>query len=542
VFVRKVRTASGAVAVQVMRKSGRRDELIEHLGSAHSDVELGILLEQARRLVAGDQEAFAFEVPARTERVSDVADWRTGTLNLAPGIPKGATAPPGRTAATHSRLLYDVIGAVYDWIGFDVVDDAVFRDLVIARIVEPTSKADSVRVLTDLGADVVSYKTVQRHLVRVNTGKFRDAIAARCFTHAADRGGLSLLLYDVTTLYFEAEDEDDLRKVGYSKERRVDPQIVVGLLVDRTGFPLEIGCFEGNAAETTTLVPIITAFQNRHGLTDTPMVVAADAGMLSAANLTALDDAGLGFIVGSRMTKAPGDLESHFHWNGDVFTDGQIIDTVTPRHANTIVNSPALRAEPIWNAADHPTAWRAIWAYSAKRARRDQKTLHAQEARAKAVISGERKAKAVRFVKTHAGQRLLDEASLARAQSLVGLKGYVTNLDATVMNAGEVTAKYHDLWRVERSFRMSKTDLAARPMFHRTRDAIEAHLTIVFTALAVAHCMQERSGLAIANIIKQLRPLRSATIAINGATETFPPEVPSAQRDILAKLGINMAY
>ena len=541
-FVRKVRTASGAVAVQVMRKSGRRDELVEHLGSAHTDVELGILLERARWLVAGDQEAFEFEVPARTERVNDVADWRTGTLTLAPGIPKGATAPPGRTAATYSRLLYDVVGAVYDWIGFDVVDDAVFRDLVIARIVEPTSKVDSVRVLTDLGADVVSYKTVQRHLAKVNTGRYRDAIAAKCFTHAADRGGLSLLLYDVTTLYFEAEDEDELRKVGYSKERRVDPQIVVGLLVDRTGFPLEIGCFEGNAAETTTLVPIITAFQHRHGLTDTPMVVAADAGMLSASNLAALDEADLGFVVGSRMTKAPGDLESHFHWNGDVFTDGQIIDTVTPRHANSIVNNPALRAEPVWNAEEHPTAWRAIWAYSAKRARRDQKTLHAQEVRAKAVISGERKAKSVRFVKTHAGQRILDEASLARAQSLVGLKGYVTNLDATTMTAVEVIAKYHDLWHVERSFRMSKTDLRARPMFHRTRDAIEAHLTIVFTALAVAHCMQERSGLAIANVIKQLRPLRSATIAINGATETFPPEVPAAQRDILTKLGINMAY
>ena len=541
-FVRKVRTVSGAVAVQVMRKSGRRDELVEHLGSAHTDVELGILLEQARRLVAGDQESFEFEVPARTERVSDVADWRTGTLNLAPGIPKGAVAPPGRTAATHSRLLYDVIGAVHDWIGFDVVDDAVFRDLVIARIVEPTSKVDSGRVLTDLGADVVSYRTVQRHLSKVNTGGYRDLVAAKCFTHAADRGGLSLLLYDVTTLYFEAEDEDDLRKVGYSKERRVDPQIVVGLLVDRTGFPLGIGCFEGNRAETTTLVPIITAFQARHGLTDAPMVVAADAGMLSASNLTALDEAGLGFIVGSRMTKAPGDLESHFRWNGDVFTDAQIIDTVTPRHANSIVNDPALRAEPIWNAEDHPAAWRAIWAYSAKRARRDQKTLHAQQARAEAVISGERKAKSVRFVKTHAGQRILDEASLARAQSLVGLKGYVTNLDSTTMTATEVIAKYHDLWHVERSFRMSKTDLAARPMFHRTRDAIEAHLTIVFTALAVAHCMQERSGLATANIIKQLRPLRSATIAINGATETFPPQVPPAQRDILAKLGINLAY
>jgi hypothetical protein len=376
----------------------------------------------------------------------------------------------------------------------------------------------------------------------VNTGRYRDAIAGKCFTHAADRGGLSLLLYDVTTLYFEAENEDDLRKVGYSKERRVDPQIVVGLLVDRTGFPLEIGCFEGNTAETTTLVPIITAFANRHNLGNTPMVIAADAGMLSASNLTALDEAGLGFIVGSRTVKAPIDLASHFHWNGDAFTDGQIIDTVTPRHGKAVVNNIAHRAEPTWNADDHPGAWRAIWQYSAKRARRDQRTLHAQEARAKAVIAGERAAKSTRFVKVTAGTRTLDEASLARAQSLVGLKGYVTNLDADVMATGEVIGKYHDLWHVERSFRMSKTDLQARPMFHRTRDAIEAHLTIVFTALAVAHCIQERSGLAIANVIKQLRPLRSATIVINGAKQTFPPEIPEPQRKILTSLGVTPGY
>jgi Transposase DDE domain len=542
VFVRKVRTASGAVAVQVMRKAGRRDELVEHVGSAHTDVELGVLLERARRIVIGDQDVLDFEVPARTQRASDVADWRTGTLTLSAGVPKGAPAPPGRTAATSSRLLYDVLGALYDWLGFDAVDDAVFRDLVIARIVEPTSKADAARVLTDLGADTVSYKTIQRHLGKVNTGKYRDAVAGRCFAHAADRGGLSLLLYDVTTLYFEAENEDDLRKVGYSKERRVDPQIVVGLLVDRTGFPLEIGCFEGNTAETTTLVPIITAFRARHDLGDTPMVVAADAGMLSATNLAALDEARLGFIVGSRAVKAPIDLASHFHWNGDVFTDGQIIDTVTPRHARTVVNDTNKRAEPVWNPDTHTGAWRAIWAYSAKRARRDQRTLHAQETRAKAVIAGDRKAKAARFVKVRAGDRTLDEAALARAQSLVGLKGYVTNLDSTAMPAAEVIAKYHDLWHVERSFRMSKTDLAARPMFHHTRDAIEAHLTIVFTALAVAHAIQERSGLAIANVIKQLRPLRSATITINGASQTFPPEIPEPQRKILASLGINMAY
>ena len=310
------------------------------------------------------------------------------------------------------------------------------------------------------------------------------------------------------------------------------------LLVDRTGFPLEVSCFEGNTAETTTLVPVITAFAERHDLTNIPIAVAADAGMLSATNLTALDEAGLGFIVGSRSVKAPLDLASHFHWNGDVFTDEQIIDTVTPRHANSIVNDTALRAEPVWKPDDHPGAWRAIWAYSAKRARRDQKTLYAQETRARAIINGERAAKSTRFVKISAGHRTLDEASLARAQSLVGLKGYVTNIPAADLPAGEVIAKYHELWRVERSFRMSKNDLRARPMFHRTRDAIEAHLTIVITALAVAHNIQERTGLAIANVIKQLRPLRSATITINATSETFPPHIPAPQQKILDSLGI----
>ena len=104
---------------------------------------------------------------------------------------------------------------------------------------------------------------------------------------------------------------------------------MVGLLVDRGGFPLEIGCFEGNKAETLTILPIITAFQARHGLAD--MVVVADAGMLSAGNLRKLDEASMRFIVGSRVTKAPIDLASHFHWHGDAFTDGQVIDTLTPR-------------------------------------------------------------------------------------------------------------------------------------------------------------------------------------------------------------------
>ncbi len=404
-------------------------------------------------------------------------------------------------------------------------------------MVEPTSLLDVARVLGDLGQEAASYKTMGRTLARAQERGYRDLVAGACFEHAVSTGDVSLIMYDVTTLYFEAEKEDDLRKVGYSKERRVDPQIVVGLLVDRGGFPLEIGCFEGDKAETATIVPIVKAFQARHAVAD--MVVVADAGMLSADNLKELDAANLRFIVGSRMTKAPIDLASHFRWHGDAFTDGQVIDTITPRVSTArarAVNDVKKRAEPVWDPAEHEVSWRAVWAYSAKRAARDTKTLTLQENKAKAVVAGEKAARTPRFVKKGQGVPRLDEAALARARRLVGLKGYVTNIPASIMPAGEVISSYHDLWQVETSFRMSKTDLRARPLFARKRDAIDAHLTIVFTALAISREIQNRTGLAIRNVIRQLRPLRSATIAINASRQTFPPQIPADKQALLDAL------
>ena len=535
-FIRRVRTASGATAVQVAEYAGGRQRIVKHVGSAHTEAELGVLLETAREMLADPAQGVLDLALAPTPLVAPLVAG-TGESVLF-GTSVAACGPgrdrPGRVVSTSSRVLFDALSAVFADLGFAVVGDGVFQDLVISRIVEPTSLLDAGRVLTDLGRSSASYSTMKRMLRRARTGGYRDQVAAACFTHAATAGDISLCLYDVTTLYFEAEKEDDLRKVGYSKERRVDPQVVVGLLVDRHGFPLEIGCFEGNKAETTTLIPIIEGFQARHGVAD--MVVVADAGMLSASNLKALDEAGFRFIVGSRVTKAPADLASHFRWHGDAFTDGQVIDTITPRVATkaaAAVNDTAKRAEPVWEPDVHDRSWRAVWAYSTKRAVRDAKTLTLQENRAKAVIAGEKSARTPRFVTVKNGTPTLDEANLARARRLVGLKGYVSNIPASVMPAPEVIASYHELWHVEASFRMSKTDLRARPMFHHTRDAIEAHLTIVFTALAVSREVQARTGLAIANVVKQLRPLRSATIAINGAEQTFLPAIPPRQQGIL---------
>jgi len=531
-----VRTASGATAVQIAEYDGGRRKIVAHMGSAHTEAELGILLERAREMLADPaQGSFDLAIEPAAPKVRLVAPAaRPALFDAEPAGGPAAAAGPPRVESTDSRLLFQALDGVFGDLGFGALGDEVFRDLVLARVVEPTSILDAGRVLADLGRKAASDKTMRRTLARCADRGYRDKIAGLCFAHARASGNVSLILYDVTTLYFEAEKEDALRKVGYSKERRVDPQVVVGLLVDRHGFPLEIGCFEGNQAEKLTILPVIRQFQARHGLE--AMVVVADAGMLSAANLADLDEAGLGFIVGSRVTKAPVDLESHFRWHGDAFTDGQVIDTLTPKTGKNKDNDPALRAEPAWDRKDHPGSWRAVWAFSASRFARDNRTLTAQENRARDVISGAKSARTPRFVKNAGGTPALDEKALARARKLAGLKGYVTNLPVSVMPPAEVISCYHDLWHVEQSFRMSKTDLAARPMFVRKRDAIEAHLTIVFTALAVAREVQNRTGLAIRNLIRQLRPLRSATIAVNGAVQTFPPAIDPEQQKIIDDL------
>jgi transposase len=187
----------------------------------------------------------------------------------------------------------------------------------------------------------------------------------------------------------------------------------------------------------------------------------------------------------------------------------------------------------VWDPEQHPTSWRAVWQYSRKRALRDNKTLTVQENKARAIIDGEKTAKAVRFVKTTATGQSLDEKSLARAGALVGLKGYVTNIDAATMSASEVIGKYHDLWHVEQSFRMSKTDLQARPVFHHTREAIEAHLTIVFTALAVARFIQNVTGFSIRHVIRTLKPLQDVTIQVAGQELTAQPKLTDDARHIV---------
>jgi hypothetical protein len=174
--------------------------------------------------------------------------------------------------------------------------------LVLARIIEPTSKQDSLRVLDEAGVRPVSYPTLNRRLPAYAQDEWRQRLSAACAAHAK-LGPASLVLYDVTTLYFETHQGDGFREPGFSKERRLEPQVTVGLLTDQAGFPLMLSAFEGNTGETKTMMPVIKEFMAAHQLPD--VTVVADAGMISDANMKAIEGAGLSFILGMKIPDVP---------------------------------------------------------------------------------------------------------------------------------------------------------------------------------------------------------------------------------------------
>jgi hypothetical protein len=288
-YVRTVKTASGARAVQIVHGSRRGARRIEHLGSAHD----------------GDQELEALKAAARQKLADGQGEFELG---LDPAV-AGAVVGPGPLQIASSQMghLWGALDTAYEALGLDAAagGDEVFRQLVLARIIEPTSKADSLRVLAEVGIEAVSYPTLNRRLPGYAADTWRQKLAAACAAHAA-LGPTSLVMFDVSTLHFETDAGDGFREPGFSKERRLEPQITIGLLTDASGFPLMVKAFvtsSGNRAETTTMLPTITAFMAAHELADVTIV--ADAGMISEANKRAIGAAGLSFILGAKNPDVP---------------------------------------------------------------------------------------------------------------------------------------------------------------------------------------------------------------------------------------------
>ena len=360
-YVRAVKTASGATAVQIVWSTRRGSRSIEHLGSAHDEAELAALkAAAAERLSAGQ-----------------------AVLDLGVAGPAGSEPLP----ITSSRMthLWDGLCAAYRVLGFDLVTkgDNVFRELVLARIIEPTSKIDAARVLGEVGVRAASYATLKRRLPIYARPSWRQSLATASARHAR-LGPASLVLFDVSTLYFETDTGDGFREPGFSKERRLEPQITLGLLTDATGFPLTVAAFEGNKAETATLLPVINAFKAAHQLTD--VTVVADAGMISEANQIALQTAGLSYILGTRIPFLP-----------------DVVRQWRDKHPDEAVPDGLVLTQP-WPATSSEKA-RGIpdriiyYQFRHDRARRTLRGIDEQVAKAEKAVNGHAPLKRNRFIK-----------------------------------------------------------------------------------------------------------------------------------------------
>jgi Transposase DDE domain len=499
-YVRTVKTASGATAVQIVHSSHRGSRDIEHIGSAHDDAELEVLKAVARQRLAAGQ----------------------GVLSLGPGFGGGEGGPLPITSSRMGHLL-DALARGFDVLGFGRATggDEVFRQLVLARIIEPASKLDSLRVLEEAGVAPVSYATLKRRLPVFAAAAWRQKLSAACAAHAG-LGPASLVLYDVSTLYFETDEGDGFRESGFSKERRLEPQITIGLLTGADGFPLMVSAFEGNMAETKTMLPVIESFIAAHQLPD--VTVVADAGMISEANQKAIEAAGLSFILGMRIPHVPYVVKQwHREHPGEQIPDGHIFTQPWP-------------AGPSGGRRDQVIYYQ----YRHDRARRTLRGIDEQVAKAEKAVAGKVAVKRNRFIKLTGAAKTVNRELEAKARALAGLKGYLTNLracpDGTPITAEFVIGSYHRLFEIEKSFRMSKHDLQARPVYHHQRDSIEAHLTIVFAALAVSRWTEAQTGWSIRKFVRTARRYRTIEVQAGAHTITAADPLPRDLHEALSRI------
>lgn len=356
-----------------------------------------------------------------------------------------------------------VFGKVYNHIGYNKINSDLFRHLVIARLAFPLSKLKTIEYLYRYQGIIFDLDTVYRFMDKLNT-ELKDQVEQISFKHTLKvlNGNLSIMFYDMTTLYFEASDEDDLRKTGFSKDgKHSNPQIYLGLLVGLGGYAIGYDIFEGNIYEGHTLVPTIEKISKKFNLSK-PIIV-ADAGLLNNDNIKALESQEYEYILGARIKNESN--ENKEKMLSASFEDKSYI-VIESGNAKLIVQ------------------------YSSKRAKKDEHN------RKRGLKNLEKKIKSGKLTKQNINNRgynkylkmegeiiiSIDEEKFKADQKWDGLKGYVTNCNHA---PSIIIENYKNLWHIEKAFRMSKTDLRIRPIYHRLRKRIEAHICLSFVAYSI---------------------------------------------------------
>lgn len=429
----------------MIRKVGRKNQLVKTIGSAKSEQDIERLWYLGKQELSRLKSQSVLFVSATDSAIETVFE---------------------SLANSHIRTVGPelIFGKVFDHIGFNAIEERLFRHLVIARLAFPLSKLKTIEYIQRYQGVHINIDTVYRFLDKLKS-KYKDQVEQIAFAHTQKilNNNISIVFYDMTTLYFESSDADDLRKTGFSKDgKHQHPQIYIGLLVGLGGYAIGYDIYQGNIYEGNTLIPFLELMSKKFNL-NKPVVV-ADSGLLSKKNIQTLLDHKYEYILGARIKNESKAIKE------------KILSLAIGQDHSARINLNEQES--------------LIITYSQKRAAKDEHNrkrglsrLESQVKTGKLTKSNINKRGYNKYLKLTGEMAVsIDYQQYEKDKVWDGLKGFVTN---TKMKKEDVIANYQNLWHIEKAFRMSKTDLKIRPIYHRLRDRIEAHICISFTAYSI---------------------------------------------------------
>ncbi len=476
-FVRKKKNQSGSVSIQIIQKQQGKYTVIKTLGSSSEEEEIDRLFKRAQEYIPRlFNQITLFDDPSNLPRVDELSndDIRVAGPEL-------------------------VFGKIFNHIGFNQIPDSLFKDLVISRITHPGSKLQLSEYLRENNRKEISADNIYYFMDKLNS-KYKHQVEDISFTYTRKllNGKIGIVFYDMTTIYFESSQPDELRMTGFSKDgKHQHPQIFLGLLVGRNGYPIGYDIFEGSIYEGHTLIPILEKFEKRFKF-EKPIVV-ADAGLLSSENISTLTKNGYTFILGGRIKNEANTIKKEIEKVG--FTDGHIVKIQKPDNTVLFVS------------------------YSDTRARKDKAN------RDRGLKRLEKSLNTGRLTKSNINNRGYNKYLKMEGELSIkidytkfendciwdGLKGYITN---SKLNGEQVIDSYNNLWKIEKAFRISKTDLKIRPIYHRIRERIEAHICISFVSYVLFKDLERiltlNTNISIKKAIKAINKMHEIVVPLPG--------------------------
>lgn len=487
-FVRKKHNPSGTVSVQVIDKSRGRYRVVKTIGSSCEPSTIEALYREGRRWISGrlgEQDIFEQSVRATEEK--QVTEYLLSNIE--------------NILLNGTQLILD---NVFKVTGFDAVEDDIFKQLVISRLSHPMSKLATVEYLKSHFDQDVELHRIYRYLDKLYNTQ-QDLVQQISVEHTRKilGGKIGLMFYDVTTLYFETDNMDELRESGFSKDgKHSQPQVVLGLLVSRGGYPLSYSIFNGSQYEGRTMLPVVEDFVSRFKLDD--FVIVADSGLMNKSNISLLESGKYKYIIGARIKNESEALKS---W----------ILSLEKREGK-------------FHERDKDGT-RLVVGYSEKRAKKDRYN------RDKGVRRLEKAYRSGKITKENINRRgynkfleisdnvqvTINRQTVSEDEKWDGWKGYMTN---TTLPGSEVCEQYNGLWEVERAFRVTKGTLEIRPMFHFTQSRIEAHVCICFVAYKIYKELERRlaiKGIAMSvdKVLSIARTITTLKIKLPKSGETM---------------------